>query len=131
MILVDSSVWINFLQDANFKYRERLEKLIVERNQVCICGIVLQEVLQGIRNEPYYSQVKYYLIQFPFLPTQKNVYVAAASIYRTLRKKGITIPSGDATIAAIAIEHSIPLFTLDSEHFQMIASQTSLKLFPL
>ncbi|MDI6783237.1 MAG: PIN domain nuclease, partial [bacterium] len=87
-----------------------------------------QEVLQGIRAEREQHQISYYLLRFPFLPTTKSVYISAASIYRNLRRKGITIPSVDATIAAIAIEYGVPLFTLD-KHFESIVSVTRLKLY--
>ncbi|MCM2356583.1 MAG: PIN domain-containing protein [Geobacteraceae bacterium] len=51
----------------------------------------------------------------------------AASLYRDLRKKAVTVPSTDAAIAAVAIHHGIPLFTRD-EHFSAIARHSKLQL---
>ena len=50
MVLVDTSIWIDFFQAPESHTGSALESLIKDHNSVAICGIVLQEVLQGIRN---------------------------------------------------------------------------------
>ena len=57
---------------------------------------------------------------------KKETYLQASSLYRTLRKKGISVPPVDVTIAAIAILNQIPLFTKD-RHFKIIARHSELK----
>lgn len=67
------------------------------------------------------------LLKLPFPDANKEAYIYASSLYRTLRRKGVTIPSVDTTIAAIAALNRIPLFTKD-EHFKTIARYSELKL---
>lgn len=126
MVLVDTSVWIEFFKDKP-KFVKKLTNLIKEENQVCLCGIVLQEVLQGIKDKKNYNLAKNILSKFPFVQTNKNTYLLAAEIYRDLRKKGVTVPSIDATIAAIALKNNLPIFTTD-KHFNLISKHTKLTL---
>lgn len=127
MVLVDTSVWIEFFKDKP-KFVKKLTNLIKEENQVCFCGIVLQEVLQGIKDKKNYNLAKNILLKFPFLGTNKKTYLLAAEIYRDLRKRGVTVPSIDTTIAAIALENNLPIFTTD-KHFSLIAKHTKLILY--
>jgi len=102
--------------------------LIKESNRVVLCGIVLQEILQGIRDAKKHATTKDLLIKFPYLDMDKKIYVKAASLYRDLRGKGITVPSADAAIAVLALHHRIPLFTKD-DHFNVIAKHSKLALY--
>lgn len=128
MVLVDTSVWIDFFQYPESTHSKKLEWLIKDHNRVIICGIILQEILQGIRDEKSFRSAKNRLSRLPFVYTDKNTYFYASSIYRRLRKKGITIPPVDITIAAIAKLNKYPLFTKD-DHFGVIANHLGLKLY--
>lgn len=129
MVLVDSSVWISYLKDSDQRSVGPLNSLIVENNRACICGIVLQEVLQGVREEKEYRLLKERFSLLPYYEAEKSTYLLASEIYRTLRKKGKTVVGADALIAAITIENKLQLFTLDV-HFGMIAdSYKNLLLF--
>jgi len=92
------------------------------------CGIILQEILQGIRDDKSYTQTKDRLSRLPYLEIDKETYIYASSLYRILRVKGITVPPVDVTLAGLAVQRSIPLFTHD-EHFKTIARHSDLKLF--
>jgi len=127
VVLVDTSIWIDFLQHPASSASDRLAGLIRENNRAVLCGVVIQEVLQGIRDRNSHAATKELLIKFPYLDMTKEVYMAAASLYRDLRNKGITIPSTDAAIAALALHHRIPLFTRDG-HFSVIARHSKLAL---
>lgn len=129
MILVDTSVWIDFLQDADSLYAVKLGGLIQGTNKAAICGIILQEILQGIKDDEGYNSTKERLSRLPFINTDKDIYLYASSLYRTLRSQGFTIPSGDVTIAALAILRKVPLFTKD-KHFKDIAQNSPLELHP-
>jgi predicted nucleic acid-binding protein len=128
VVLVDTSIWIDFLQSPASPYIEKLESLIRDNNRAVICGIVLQEILQGIKDDRSFALIKERLSVFPFINTGKETYIYASTLYRTMRKKGITIPPADATIAAIAVLNGISLFTND-EHFKVIAGHAGLKLY--
>jgi predicted nucleic acid-binding protein len=128
MILVDTSVWIDLFQAPESDAATTLSSLITGHNRVALCGIVLQEVLQGIKVQKSYELVREHLLKFPFIETDRETWLLAASIYRDLRAKGITLPPVDVTIGALAIQHSMPLFTRD-EHFRTIAGSTDLRLY--
>jgi predicted nucleic acid-binding protein len=106
----------------------RLEELIRDQNRAAICGVILQEILQVIREQKSFDLTRQRLLFLPFLESTREVHLLAASIYRDLRKRGVTVPSVDAAIAAIAIHHGFPLFTRD-DHFTEIARQSKLELF--
>ncbi len=128
MVLVDTSIWIDFFQNNDSFHAKTLDNLIRDSNRAVICGVVLQEILQGIKDHTSYELTKERLLRLPFLDANKETYIYASSLYRTLRRKGVTIPSIDTTIAAIAVLNRIPLFTKDA-HFKAIERYSELKLF--
>lgn len=129
MVVVDTSVWIDFFRNPANQENGGLEELVRGRNRAAICGIILQEILQGIREQKSFELTRQRLLFLPFLEADREVHLLAAAIYRDLRKKGITVPSTDAAIAAVAIRYGFSLYTRD-EHFSEIARHSSLKLFP-
>lgn len=128
MVLVDTSIWIDFLQAPESGTATALESLIKDHNRVALCGIVLQEVLQGIRNQKNFELVRERLLKFPFVEANRDSWLLAASLYRELRAKGITLPPVDVTIAAVAIQNDMPLFSRDA-HFEEVAKVTGLRLY--
>lgn len=128
MVLVDTSIWIDFFQHPESIYNEKIEMLIRDNNRAVICGVILQEILQGIKDSKNYIITKNRLSRLPFINTNKETYLYASYLYRILRSEGITIPSMDVTIATISIENKIPLFTKDT-HFGIIARYSDLKLY--
>ena len=94
MVLVDTTVWIDFFQHPASQNADKLEKLIRGFNQAALCGIILQEILQGIRDSKSFTATKARLQKLPYLDMGKEVYLAAATLYRYLRAIGITVPIG-------------------------------------
>jgi hypothetical protein len=116
MVLVDTTVWVDFFSANSHPHVEALEKLIAEREDICLCGVILTEILQGIRDDAEFKKTRDLLANLVFLPTSYSVYLSSAEIYRALRRKGITIrKSVDCMIAAVAIEHKIPLLHNDKD----------------
>jgi len=130
MVLVDTSIWIDFFQAPESRTAVELESLIKNHNQVALCGIVLQEVLQGIRDRKSFELVCGRLLKFPFIETNRETWIMAASLYRELRAKGITLPPVDLTIAAIALRKNMALFSRDG-HFEALAQGNGLKLYEM
>jgi len=129
MVLVDTTVWIDFFSANAHPHVEALEKLIAEREDICLCGVILTEILQGIRDDPEFIKTRDLLANLVFLPMSYSVYLSSAEIYRALRRKGITIrKSVDSMIAAVAIEHKIPLLHNDKD-FVPIEKHFGLKRF--
>ena len=131
MVLIDTTVWIDFFADRPAPHVAALQELIENDEDLCLCGIVLAEVLQGIRSNSDFRKTKDYFEALIFLPMQQATFVSAADIYRSLRKKGITIRKPvDCMIASVAIEHDIPLLHNDRD-FDQIEKHSRLKIVKL
>jgi predicted nucleic acid-binding protein len=128
MVIVDTSVWIDFFAGKNTKNTDYLRKVIEDSEDICICGLIMTEVLQGFRSEKEYEKVKNILSGLIYLPIAKNMFISAASIYRNIRKNGETIRSQiDCIIAAICIEHEVNILHNDKD-YNVIAGYTPLKI---
>jgi len=128
LVLVDSSVWIDYLGHSRSKVAQKLEFLIRSRNRVAITGFIFQEVLQGIRNSRSCQLTQKLLRRFPFLMPTLDTHLRAAEIFHEISYRGIKPKSAGTLIAALAIEHRVQLFSLDHD-FVLIAKHTSLNLF--
>ncbi len=124
MTLVDTSVWIELL---NGKLGSKLTD--ADLLDFVTCGPVLQEVLQGLRDDPASEALRESLLALPVLsdPVPIALFLSAAEIYRLGRAKGYTIRSStDCLIAAIAIENGVPVWHKDRD-FEAVARYTSLR----
>jgi len=127
LILVDTTVWIDFFDDNPGTHVDILEYAIKNNQNICICGVILTEILQGIHSNNEYNKTKTYLGQLIYLSMGQNIFLESAEIYRSLRKKGITIRKPiDCMIAAVAIANNIPLLHNDRD-FELIENHLSLK----
>jgi len=128
MVLIDTTVWIDFFADRQLPHVAVLESLIKKREDICICGIILTEVLQGIRETSEFRKTQELFNAMIFLPMPYSVFLGAAEIYRNLRRKGITIRNSvDCMIASVAIENDILLLHNDRD-FKPIEKHLSLKV---
>jgi predicted nucleic acid-binding protein len=127
-LIFDTSVWIEFLRNKSSPESDLLTQYIENDDQVLLVPTILQEVLQGIREDNQYLHIKDILSYFTILqapPVQAAV--GAAELYRGLRKKGLTIrKSNDCLIAFYAIEFSRTLVHLDND-FELISKHSKLK----
>jgi predicted nucleic acid-binding protein len=127
MILVDSSVWVDFFRPSPRRGGAELRRMIEESEPLALTGIVVAEVLQGLTRDA--GIIERFLAQWDMLePRGFDTYRSAAAIYRAGRGKGITSSTVDALIAAIALEHGASVFTLDRD-FVRIARMTGLELY--
>ena len=127
MVIVDTTVWIDFFRDCREPHVSALESFISQKDDLCICGIILTEVLQGIREERDYDQTKNLFDKLIFLSMTHTTFIKSAEIYRSLRSRGITIRKPvDCMIASVAIEHNIPLLHNDRD-FDPIEKHCGLK----
>ena len=124
MVVVDSTLWIDFFRGSNEPGRVALRQLIRAR-QAVLTGIVLAEVLQGVRSEHESISVQDQFFSIPYFETTKETWTEAGSLSAELRRKGLTIPLTDLIIAALAMEHDAEVFTTDP-HF---AKVPGLKLY--
>jgi predicted nucleic acid-binding protein len=129
VILVDTTVWIDFFNDRRTPQVEKLRDLIENSEDICICGVILTEILQGIRVEKQYAKTKSYLEHLVYLPMHYSTFIKSADIFRYLRHRGITIRKPiDCMIAAVSVENDIPLLHNDRD-FDHIEAYKGFKTF--
>ncbi len=123
MYLVDTSIWINLLsKKPAFKLQD--EHLF----QLAVSPPIVQELLQGLTSKTSFEQLKSSILALPCRPSVVSLddYLCAADIYRSGRRRGVTIRSSiDCLIAALAIREDLPVWHLDRD-FTAIASFTDL-----
>ncbi len=120
MYLVDTSVLIDFLKGKESVYTKKLEYIIAHGISFGISAFTYQETLQGAKNQKEYETLNRYLsTQKVYYPSQKS-YEAAARVFFTCRKSGITIRSTiDTLIATTAMENGLILLCNDKDFDNM------------
>jgi len=102
--------------------------MLVEDTPVAIPGIVLQELLSGVRSDQQFRRLRSLLEAFPILTAERQDHILAAQISNACRRRGLSALTVDCLIAALALSRDAFLFTLD-EDFTKLASICALKLF--
>jgi len=125
MFLVDTSVWIEvFRRPSRFELGS-----VADLDEVVTCLPIIQEVLQGFREEHAFRVAREAMSALPILesPLSREVFEEAAQLYRTARRSGVTVRSGvDCLIAACAIRHGVTVLHVDRD-FTLLARTSSLK----
>jgi predicted nucleic acid-binding protein len=115
-MLVDSSVWIDFFAGRQTIQAGILEASLAQREDLYICGVILTEILQGVRHPRTFTRAKSLLESLLYLEMGKSTFILAAEIHRGLHRRGITVRKPvDCMIAAAGIEHGIPLLHNDRD----------------
>lgn len=124
MILVDSSILIDYYRDRNSELAQQIDSL-----PISLCGSVKTEVLHGAKDDDEIDLILHSFSTFDLLVTDEYDYEYTGLLLQTLRKQGIQLPMADALIAYTAIKYDVPLWTKD-KHFKYIqAIYPELKLF--
>lgn len=127
MILVDSSVWVDFFSSCPGRGGAELRRMIDENEPFAITGLVVAEVLQGLTRDS--APIERFLAACDFLePPGFETYRATAALYRAGRSRGVSLTTIDTLIAAIAMKHRATVFTLDQD-FTRIASIANLAIY--
>jgi len=114
VLLVDTSVWIEvFRRDTTF----HLES-VADLEEVVTCLPVIQEVLQGFRDERAFQVARESLYALPIVesPLKRAVFDEAIDLYRRSRQSGVTVRSSvDCLIAACALRHGLTVVHRDRD----------------
>jgi predicted nucleic acid-binding protein len=108
--------------------RLELERMIEQDWPLLVPGVVLQELLSGIREVAEFARLRAVMEGFPVVTATIADHLVAASVSNACRAKGIAASTIDCLIAAQAIGAGYSLFTLD-EDFRRIATCCSLVLW--
>ena len=130
MILVDSSVWIDYLSERRGNTGHELEQLLASDTEIATADIILMEVLQGIRDDAVYQEIRGLLHAFPvFSSGGFEACLKSADLYRTCRKRGLTVrKSLDCLLAVTALENGLTVFHKDRD-FDQIARVVPLRVY--
>ncbi|OHB62665.1 MAG: twitching motility protein PilT [Planctomycetes bacterium RBG_13_60_9] len=126
MIVVDSSVWIDYFNGETTRETNLLDSLL-GREPIVIGDLILTEVLQGFRDDKDFNRAKALLDSLLFRPMLgRDMAIKSARNYRILRNKGVTVRKTiDVMIATFCIETNLPLLHNDRDFDPM---ETHLKL---
>lgn len=121
MIMVDTSVWIDYLNGVRNPQTDLLDVLLA-RGSVAIGDLIFLEILQGIRNDKQYRQTRESLLAIDQHEMfGKAMAAQCAENYRALRKQGITIrKTVDVIIATFCMEQAFPLLFLDRDFLPFV-----------
>jgi predicted nucleic acid-binding protein len=112
-VLVDSSVWIDYF--AGDGPTVRALNALVTADRIVICGQIVQEVLQGSRDDKAFARLERRMTLWPVEPEERADFVEAARVFARLRWKGVTIPPTDCLVAAVALRRGLPLYANDAD----------------
>lgn len=129
MILVDTSVWIDYFNGHASPEAERLALAIADNEPLVLPGVILTEILLGLKTDTEADRIADLLAVFEPVPESgRKDYLDAARIYRTCRKQGFTVRSTiDCLIAQICLRYDHELLTKDRD-FRIIAQCFPLRL---
>jgi predicted nucleic acid-binding protein len=123
VILIDTSAWIEFLRDTGSDTCNEVDRLLTA--DLATCDPVRMEVLAGARGESHLRRLRGLLARATTLQTGPADYEAAASLYRTCRRRGETVRKLiDCLIGAVAVREGVPILHADTD-FDTLARHTA------
>jgi predicted nucleic acid-binding protein len=134
VILLDTSVLSAVLRRRRPGQREktladRVQGLLNSGARVGVPGVVLQELLSGIRNRKQLESVKDVMLRgYPVIAATVGDHLLAADVANRCQASGVSVSTVDALITALALNGRAQLFTVDQD-FARIADHVPLRLF--
>ena len=121
MILVDTSIWIDYFNGIENKETNILDISLID-GTVAIGDMIVMEILQGFRSDQDYNKAKKSLATLEqYEMFGQSMVIKCADNYRALRKKGITIrKTADVIIASFCIDNKIPLLFSDRDFMPFV-----------
>lgn len=127
-VLVDTSVWADFFNGYPSPEEKALSRLIAGNDEIFTCGVVVAEVFQGLRRDRGRAEIVRLFRELVFVePSGIEAYLRAADVYRSLRRRGVTVRSTiDCLIAVVAEENECDVLSRDRD-LQAVLSSGLLK----
>lgn len=117
-VVVDTSAWVDFLRGGRGRAAAAVEELVRSARAVT-CGIVLAELLAGVNDAEQRDRLQEALAGLDYFEMREQTWRRVGELAAGLRGKGRTLPMSDLILAALAIEHDLPVFTVDN-HFRQV-----------
>ena len=124
-LLPDTCAWIEFFRGKPTSMAGALEHALLH-GEVATCGMILYELIQGIRSLKEEQLVLSALQAVTHLEMSAELWIKAGRLSAGLRKNGHTLPLSDLVIATLALEHKLSVLTIDG-HFEAIPGLTVTK----
>lgn len=130
-LIVDTSVWSLFLrrkhQDPDNIFVKKLRNHLEQHDEIHMVGLILQELLDGIKVPKHFNVLVKYFKPFPIIKQTREDYIEAARLKNKCRSRGITAGTVDFLITSVCIQRNYPLLTSDND-FNHIALHSDLML---
>ena len=124
LILVDSSVWIDYYHPRGAqKLKQRLQESL-EDGLIATMGLIATEVLQGAPTASAFATLQEDFLGYQWLEMTQDVWLEAAQLGARLRHAGVSTPTTDVVIAATALHYRCSLWHRD-EDFTRLARHAS------
>jgi predicted nucleic acid-binding protein len=117
-LLPDTCAWIDFLRGKQTPLAAALEQSLLNI-EVLTCGVVLFELLQGIKSPREEALVQNALLALPHLEMTRDLWIKTGKLSSRLRTKGHILPLSDIIIATFALEQNCAVLTID-RHFESV-----------
>ena len=133
-VLIDSSAWIDFLNNHPSPHADEVERLLGSDIDVCTCGLIALEVLQGLRRNASFPEAQALFERLSLLePAGLETYIQAAQLFADLRRSGRTVRSPiDCVVLALADRHDCWVLARDRDIDGIVESRlTGARLWPL
>ena len=129
MIVVDTSVWIDYLRGARAPHAAELDRLLEQDAGIALTDVVLAELLQGAPSAREATVLERRLLAFDVLRLETiEDFTRAAALYRAARSQGHTIRRTlDCLIASVCVREDLPLLHHDAD-FDRLAATTALRV---
>jgi hypothetical protein len=129
MILVDSNIWADHFNGHATPHVARLDAALRAEEDLVVLPIIITEVLQGFRTDSGFRQAREALLKLPVISPSIECHVRAATLFRSLRRAGVTVRGAvDCVIAQFAIDIGALLLSPDVD-FERMAQHTKLRLW--
>ncbi len=128
MILVDSSVWIDYFNGRKTTKTDWLDSALGDE-QIIVGDLILTEVLQGFQSDHDFKTARKLLLDFPFMEmVGQELAIKSALNYRFLRKKGVTVRKTiDVIIGTFCLNYQLALLH-DDRDFDPMEKYLNLKI---
>ena len=127
MILVDSSVWIEYYRPAGDPRYKRWVADAIRQDRAAVNPIIAAEILTFTRDRAQYDAIAADFTAFHWTAVDRVVSLRASDLGYRLRRSGVTVPATDLLVFASALEAGAELMHHDA-HFVRIAAETPLRL---
>ncbi len=124
MFVIDTSVWSRALRRRKRSEDETpsaalIRTLVLDNEPIGVPGIVLQELLSGVRTKKEFERLRKVLDPFPLLLATEEHHILAATLYNTCKSNGLNVSPTDVLVASTAMHCRGALITADSDYRRM------------